>query len=257
MDPKKLMNVALLAGEIMLRNGAETYRVEDTINRILKTSHYEVVESFVLPTGLFATLDDPSINLLTKISRIRHRTIHLHKVALANAISRKYCNDEITLDEAHSQLLLVMKEPEYPVPIMVLAIGFASFSFALVFGYHLVDACIALVVGCLFALMQNFFRKQEVSKFFIDIAGGLLIASFTIFVYKVFQIQRPVDGVIIASIMPLVPGVAITNAIRDSIQGDLVSGAARLLDAFLIAASIAVGVGIVLSVYTTFLGGVL
>ena len=58
MDYKLLMNTAILAGETMLKSGAETYRVEDTINRILKTSNAQTVETVVLMTGIFVTLDD-------------------------------------------------------------------------------------------------------------------------------------------------------------------------------------------------------
>ena len=38
MDDKSIANMAVLAGEIMLRSGAETYRVEDTIKHILDTA---------------------------------------------------------------------------------------------------------------------------------------------------------------------------------------------------------------------------
>ena len=41
--------------------------------------------------------------------------------------------------------------------------------------------------------------------------------------------------------MPMVPGVAITNAIRDTLQGDYVSGSARVMEACMEAAAIAVG----------------
>ena len=57
------------------------------------------------------------------------------------------------------------------------------------------------------------------------------------------------DTVIISAIMPLVPGVAITNAIRDTLQGDYLSGGARVLEAFLKAASIALGVGIGMALF--------
>ena len=42
--------MAVLAGEIMIRSGAETHRVEDTLQRILSTSHFAHAESFVFTT---------------------------------------------------------------------------------------------------------------------------------------------------------------------------------------------------------------
>ena len=56
---RKLLDMAVLAGEIMIRSGAETHRVEDTLQRILSTSHFAHAESFVFTTGLIVTLSDP------------------------------------------------------------------------------------------------------------------------------------------------------------------------------------------------------
>ena len=48
--------------------------------------------------------------------------------------------------------------------------------------------------------------------------------------------------------MPLVPGVAITNAVFDTLHGDYLSGTARMLEAFVTAAAVAMGIGIGLGV---------
>ena len=55
--------------------------------------------------------------------------------------------------------------------------------------------------------------------------------------------------------MLLVPGLAITNAIRDTIAGDLVSGIARAVEAFLTAIGVAVGTGVILSFWINTFGG--
>ena len=60
---------------------------------------------------------------------------------------------------------------------------------------------------------------------------------------------------IIGTLMILTPGIAFTMGIRDFVQGDYLSGTIRMIDALLIAASIAIGAGLVLSLYA-FLKGV-
>ena len=55
--------------------------------------------------------------------------------------------------------------------------------------------------------------------------------------------------------MLLVPGMIITNAIRDTISGDLVSGLTKAAEAILIAVSIAVGTGMVMNIWINHLGG--
>ena len=60
-----------------------------------------------------------------------------------------------------------------------------------------------------------------------------------------------IDTLIISVIMLLVPGLAITTAIRDTVSGDLVSGLARTAEALFVAVAIALGSGLMF----TLLGG--
>lgn len=108
-----------MAGEIMLQNGAETYRVEDTINRILLTSKLSVVESFATPTGLFVTLDDSTIDSMTMVRRVVQRTIHMGKVEKVNSVSRDYVSGKISIEEAHQRLLEIKKLPPYSNTIQI------------------------------------------------------------------------------------------------------------------------------------------
>ena len=54
---KKVLMLALYAGEIMMRNGAEIYRVEDTMTHICKACKMDNVEVFATPTGIFISMD--------------------------------------------------------------------------------------------------------------------------------------------------------------------------------------------------------
>jgi len=257
MEHKKLFNFAISIGDIMLRNGAETSRVEDTINRILKTSQFTTVESFVTPTGIFATLDDPSIDMITYVKRVHKRDIHLYKVALANDLSRRFCSGSISLDEAYEQLNQIKEEPPYNEYILMIAKGLASGFFTIVFGGKLVDMIVSMIVGFVLAISQMILSKYETSKFFTDIIGGSIIALTAIVFYHYIGLGTNFDLIVVGAIMPLVPGVAITNAIRDTIQGDFISGVSRTADAFIVATSIAVGVGIVLKLFYVLTGGIL
>lgn len=255
MDHKKLFNYAILTGEIMLKSGAETSRVEDTINRILATSSFKTVESFVTPTGIFVTLDDPTIDMISFVKRVHKREVHLNRVAMANDLSRRFCSGEIGLDDAYIKLEAIKDEPPYPNWIMILAKGIGAGSFTVVFGGDIIDMFVTMVIGFALATMQVFIRKFDTSKFFEDIIGGALIASLAIVFYYYLNIGSNFDLIVIGGIMPLVPGVAITNAIREIIQGDFVSGISRTADAFIIAASVAVGVGSILKLFYLYLGG--
>ena len=112
MDYKLLFDTAVFAGEVLMKNGAETYRVEDTMYRILKKSNLKTVQVLVLMTGFVATLDDPSIDSLTVVRRINSRGTNLDKVNRVNNISREFCEDRITLEEAFRQMKKLWKEPD-------------------------------------------------------------------------------------------------------------------------------------------------
>lgn len=247
MNYKLLLNFALLTGEIMLENGGETFRVEDTISRILLTSNCQTAEAFVTPTGIFATLDHPDIDLLSYVRRIKNRTININKIALANAISRDFCSGEVTLEASMYQLQQVKDEAEYSSWIRILSIGLAAGFFAIVFGGTTSDMGVALLSGIIFGLVESFLSSQGVSKFLIDILGGIIAAFIPYYLCFKLGYAHHFDLIVISAIMPMVPGVAITNAIREILHGELLSGVARVMDAFMIAASIATGVGIVLS----------
>ena len=256
MDSKKLMSFSLTVGEVMLKNGAETYRVEDTINRILKTSDYKGIESFVTPTGIFATLEDDDRDHMTFIRRVNNRGINLYRIERANAISRDYCNHSITLDDAYLAILKAANEPAYSRQFIIASVGLASGLFAIVLGGTVYDAFVTLIAGLTLGLFQVTMQRFGVSKFFIDLIGSFMTSWVALFFIHAIGLGDSLDLIIISSIMPLVPGVAITNAVRDTIHGDLVSGASRILDAFIVAASIAAGVGIALSIFNSIYGGI-
>ena len=84
MDYKLLLDTAVFAGEVLMKSGAETYRVEDTMYRILKKSELKTVEVLVMMTGFVATLDDPSIDSLTVVRRITSRGTNLDRIDREN-----------------------------------------------------------------------------------------------------------------------------------------------------------------------------
>lgn len=256
MQHKTLLKFAIQAGEIMLRSGAETYRVEDTIERILSAHNLEVIEAFVTPTGIFATIDDESMEMTTLVKRIRHRSIRLDKVTLVNDLSRRFTEGKISLENAMIELNEIDQRPPYPYYIMIGSTGLVSAFFTAVFGGNLRDCIVSLIIGIALGIIQYFFRKAKSSRFLIDLIGGCLIGSIALLFTRIVA-STNLDQIIIGSIMPLVPGVAITNAIRDTIEGDLLSGVSRAVEAFFVAISIATGVGVVLKIGFVFLGGIL
>ena len=133
MDYKLLLDNAVFAGEILMKNGAETYRVEDTMYRILKKSNLKKVEVLVMMTGFVATLDDPSIDSMTVLKRITTRGTDLEMIDRVNRISRAFCADELTLEETFRQIKAMWKEKPH-VKCNFGAMAAITGGFAVMFG---------------------------------------------------------------------------------------------------------------------------
>lgn len=249
MNYKLLFNTAILAGEIMMKNGAETHRAEDTINHILKMSRFKVAESFVTATGIFVTLADDSIDTITSVRRVKTRNINLNKISLVNDVSRNFCDSKIDLEQAYNRLLNIDTMPSYSKRSIFLANSVTPLFFAMVFANYIAirEIFISLICGISLATIQHLFKKYNIINFFSDFTCSVAVAIIASLFAKSYILNT--DLIIISSIMPLVPGVAITNAIRDTLYGDYLSGLARAAEAFIIAVSIALGVGCGLAIF--------
>ncbi|USK70243.1 threonine/serine exporter family protein [Peribacillus asahii] len=237
-----IIDVCLLAGKIMLENGAETYRVEDTMIRIASAFGCKESQSFSTPTGIIFSLDGDYP--ISKVIRISHRSTDLHKVTLVNSISRSVTNKELTVREAYIKLKeLERANVAYPLWIQIFAAFISSGCFTIMFNGQWNDfiwACIAGGLG--FACLLHLHRLLEV-RFFAE-----FIASFVIgvaaFWFMYIGLGSELDKIIIGAVMPLVPGLLITNAARDLIAGHLVSGLAKGADAGLTALAIGAGIAV-------------
>ncbi|MFW5648719.1 MAG: threonine/serine exporter family protein [Candidatus Alkaliphilus sp. MAG34] len=263
-DKKELLVIALYAGEIMLKNGAETYRVEDTITRLCKSKGLQYVEAYVTPTGIFMSMDskgETQDEIVSYIKRIKCRGINLNKVAEVNNFSRQFVEGNISLDEALLALKAIDNLKPYSKHVKALAGGgLAGGFFALLLGGDFTTFLVVFIISSIVSYMLYYLGNMEFPPFFTSVAGGTMIALLTVlstYVVLLTNTVLDINKVVAGAIMPLVPGVAITNALRDSITGDLVSGLSRATEAVVIAISIAFGVGFVLKIWFSLLGGYL
>lgn len=244
MDYKLLADTAMLAGEIMLCSGAETYRVEDTMYHILKTSNVESTQVIALMTGIVVTLNDKSMEQpLTMMRRVNERSTNISSIAKVNDISRRYCAGKITLEQAYEELQTA-KCKQYKRLVYNLATIGIAVGFVMMLGGSLLDVVAAAIVGAILACIITLGKVAKINGVLVNVLSGLGIAMLTVLVQRFLLPDITADVVIVSSIMPIVPGVAITNAIRDTLKGDYLSGGARLLEALLVAMAIAVGAGL-------------
>lgn len=241
-----IMEVCLLAGKIMLQSGAETYRVEDTMMRIAFAFGAKESHSYVTPTGIVFSIesDQPT---KTKLFRITERTTDLTKVTLVNSISRKISSGELTIDEAYEALTDIEKSTTgYPIYIQVLAAAIASGCFLIMFKGTWYDFIPAVIAGGMGLTTFIYAQRLVPIKFFSEILASLIIALISLLFVEA-GLGYELDKIIIGSVMPLVPGLLLTNAVRDLMAGHLVSGLSKGVEALLTAIAIGSGVAVVLT----------
>ncbi|WHY78679.1 threonine/serine exporter family protein [Neobacillus sp. WH10] len=241
-----IMEVCLLAGKIMLQSGGETYRVEDTMMRIAASFGIENTHSYVTPTGIIFSAES-SEPTRTKLIRISERSTDLKKVAMVNSISRSISSGEVNLKEALVQLKEIESlDVTFPFRIQVAAASLASGCFMIMFKGGWNDFIPAMISGGAgFYSFVRFHRFVPI-KFFSEFLASFVIGLLS-FLFVKIGVGHQLDKIIIGSVMTLVPGLLVTNAIRDLMAGHLVSGLSKGAEAFLTAFAIGTGIAVVLS----------
>lgn len=242
---KKIVEVATLAGRIMLEGHAESYRVEDTVRRILQTSGLSITEVNTNTTGLYITLDDdsPEIEAYTVVRRITDRSNQLNKIYRVNNISRQLTSGQITIDEAYKKLQVV-DSSEYTVFSKDLATVILVVAFVVLLGGGLWDAIFSIFTGLIVAYSRILKDIFHLNGFIHGVATTLVTAFLTNLLASLAPFEISADIIIISGLMPLYPGTAVTNGLRDMLKGDYISGVARVAEAIVTATSLAIGVAI-------------
>ena len=241
---RDILLLALKAGQILLENGAEIFRVEDTVYRIC---HYY---------GIFLTSGDEKETQFAKVLQIPVNVANLSRVAEVNQLSRQIEAGRFTPEEAKLQLERIENTPGFSNRIQIISAGFSGACFSFMFGGALQDFFCSIWIGMILQLYLVKIAKPHFSKIVCNITGSALVTALSIFFYQT-GLGLHLESMMIGGIILMVPGVAFTNAIRDMADEDYISGSVRMLDAILVFLCIAMGVGFVIALWNQITGGIL
>lgn len=242
----EITELALKAGTLILENGGETYRTEDTIVHVAQSMGAVEPSAFVTPTVIMLSFQNNEGKHSTVLRRIKKRTVNLQKIALANTFSRKINQKVLKQGDKSSLYVLrrllsgIQHTKSYPLSVILFGVAMSAFVFAYMFNGNLADAFSALVIGTVFHIFVIVLKKIFANGFIVSLLYGGIISVLTECAQVLGFTDHPVI-VLTAVLMQVVPGLAIVNAIRDIIAGDFVSGSARTLEAFMIATGLSIG----------------
>ncbi len=252
-----LVRSVLLAGSIIASCGGETFRAEDTMCRMLLAGGATEPEATVFSTSVSISFIDAKGELFCLTKRIKERNINLGKIAKVNDLSRRFCSGALTVEEAHQELININKNNEYPNYLINLCMILTPAAFTVLLGGGLLDCIVAGVNGAIIALITSLQRKLSLHPAIFNVLIGILIAFFSCSVQALPNCELNLFILLPGSIMALLPGVTLTNGVHDLLNADFMSGSARLMEAVVTAATLAVGIGFGLAISANLWGGAL
>lgn len=240
LDYDRILQGILDIGEEMVVCGAEVNRVEDSIYRMCKSYGADRINVFIITSNLQVTLEAPNGKIITHIRCIVRYDVNFDRLDYLNDLSRYICKftpDADTMKEKFEQVLARKKQAPILkfVGAVMVAAGFTAF-----FGGQLIDVVDAGIMGIFVVLMEKIMSSREknqmVYNFVVSFIAGLIAVTMVR-----MGLGNNMDKIMMGGIMLLIPGIAMTNAVRDMLIGDIASGMIRLANALLVAAAIACG----------------
>lgn len=240
MEYSKLLDLATDLGYELAMCGAETFRVEESMVRVLKSYDIEA-EAFAIPNCMHISIEPVVGNPLTRMRRIGSHGIDLDAVEKLSNLSRRICKEKPDPETALAWLAETKSQfRTYRFPMYLVGNFLGAFGFTFLFGGSFVDALLSGGCGLLVGIITWFMDKLGANQLFRTIAAAFPMALAA---YSMGQLGLAgnVDAVIIGALMLLVPGLLFTNGMRDIIFGDTNSGVNRIVQVLLIAVGLALG----------------
>lgn len=252
LQTKDILTFAVELGLTMLESGAEIFRIEESIIRILQAYEIKHFDVYVLSNGIFASANEDADDACSLVRHMPKNAVNLGRIADLNQLSREICDRKIDLEEGWKRLKAIRVQDTYSNKVLILSCAIGSGCFCYLFGGSPLDSIFAFILGALEEFLLIQMNRARFSRSIAQIFGSMFVTagSFLTSFLSGLALQR--DKIIIGAIMILVPGIMFTTAIRDIYNGDYLSGAIHLLDALLTALCIAAGVVIMIFLFQHF-----
>lgn len=237
---EKRLNCVMSIAEEMLISGAEVHRAEDSVKRMCLAFGAVRTDVFIITSSMVVTVHTQNGDTITQTRRITSTNTDYEKLHRLNQLSRKICEKQLNCEEIDKSLEEIKKAKSYPFWLECVSYAVIAGVFTLFFGGSFVEAAVSLFIGAVVRLgmvASDFAVSNKVFSRFIS----AVIATFFAYIAVRVGLIASVDKVIIGNIMTLIPGIGLTNALRDLFTGDSIAGLLRSIEAVLIALAIAAG----------------
>lgn len=231
-------------GHLLLRHGAEIYRAEESLQRMCEGLGFKNAEVFAIPLHftLSLTLHDGIPYHVSK--RARSNRIHLDHLYELNCLVRQTSNGDIELHNIQEKIENI-KSQELNYQLILLGYIVSAAMSCVFFGGGAIDMVVLGVIGFVLYYFIYLLEKLRINGIVRTILSSMVLSTIATLGNKIGIVENQ-QSVITGTLMLLVPGIAITNSLRDIIGGDFTSGLSRMTEAILTAVSIAIGAGVMM-----------
>ncbi len=251
----ELLTLSTELGYELMISGAEIYRAEDSVSRLLRAYGATTGEVFAIPNCLIVSLVDQSGEPLTRIRRIPPHGTDIDRLERCNDLCRTLCRETPDCAAALEQLAGIRRSWKGYTPAMAMVGYFTgAFGFCLFFSGTLLDAVFSGLCSLAVGLCLHMMGKMGSNSFFQTIAASAVLAVASVSLAKISPALN-VDRIAIGGLMALVPGVCFTSALRDIMAGDMLSGLSKAAEGILIGGAVAIGMGAGMAITAMLWGG--
>ena len=242
MNEAELTGVCTEMAEQLIICGAEIYRVEDTVSRICHAYGHDEAEIYATPANFIITVKDKNGMPVTDSKSITGRETNLDRVGKLNELSRYICKKKPDAQSVLRHIEAVKSRKTYSDAVVYLSYIIVGAAFTVFYGGSASEALCGALLAAAVRFISGRLKKIHASTFLNAVVCSMAISFIAVGLAEIGFVPR-FDKMIIGAYMTLVPGVAMTNCMRDFISGDFLSGIYTMTEALLTAAGMAVGAG--------------
>lgn len=245
MNYEKIIEGILDIGESMLRCGAENFRLEDSLYRMIKSYGFTRYDVFVIPSNIQVTVKTPEGDFITQVRHIETSEHNFDQLDYLNNLCRYVCQNTPDPDTMHEKYLEVLNRPKQRPYVQYLAGIMGGTGFAVFFGCDFHDAIVAVIVSVMIVFVGNWLIKRESNLMIYNMILAFLSEIIIMEAHRAGIVDHP-DRIMIGIVMLLISALGTTNGIRELLQRDFISGSINIMNSILGAAGIAVGIALAL-----------
>ena len=242
LSQKEVLDIITSIGYSILRFGGEANRAEDTVCRIGAAYGMDSTHVFAIASSIIITVEKDGESM-TQTRRILRPVTDLDKVDKFNALSREICTELHDYKTVISEISQIEKDKNYPDRVKILAYAIVGGAFSVFFGGGRQEFLVGFIVGAFLFFVIKLSDFLQSPPFFTNVAGAaaiVILIKIATFICTTLDVSATTIGVL----MNLVPGVLLTNCIRDFVATDYSAGTSKIMEVLLTAAAIALGVGV-------------